>query len=197
MIAIIQGGGANLASVQFALDRLGKKSTITTDPTIIQSASHVILPGVASAEPVMNALKKLKLIELIKNLTQPVLGICLGMQLLYEFSEEGNVDCLGILPGKITRLTQYPGLPVPHMGWNQVDFSERESPLFREIPNHSDVYFVHSFARVLDSYTIANTTYGQTFSAAMRIRNFWGVQFHPERSGKIGELILKNFVSLS
>ncbi|EKD91735.1 MAG: imidazole glycerol phosphate synthase subunit HisH [uncultured bacterium] len=195
MIAIIPCG-ANIASVQFALDRLGKKSIVTQDAKIIQSASHVILPGVGSAKQAMQKLQLLELIDVIRNLKQPVLGICLGMQILYHYSQEGDISCLGLLSGNITLLEKKLALTIPHMGWNQLEFKLANSSLLKNIKNKSYVYFVHSYAAAINSNTIATTNYGALFSAIVQNKNFYGVQFHPERSGKIGEQILKNFINI-
>lgn len=196
MIAIINGCGANIASVQFALDRLGRKSLLTNESKVIKSASHVILPGVGTAKQAMQQLKKLQLIDVICQLQQPVLGICLGMQILYAFSHEGSVNCLNILPGEIISLPQMADLPIPHMGWNQLEINSCASPLLRNIQNKSFVYFVHSYSAPINDNTIARSYYGSHFSAMVENKNFYGVQFHPERSGKIGETILQNFIEL-
>ncbi len=197
MIAIIKACGANFASVEFALQRLGKASVLTTDPETIQAASHVILPGVGTASQAMQQLQQLQLISVIKKLTQPVLGICLGMQILYTHSAEGEIDCLDILPGNVLPLRQCQGLPIPHMGWNQLNISATASPLLKSIANGSYVYYVHSYAAKLGEFTEAATQYGETFSAVVGYRNFYGTQFHPERSGSIGAKILENFLELS
>lgn len=197
MIAIIDGCGANIASVKFALERQGKKAFLTTDSALIRNADHVILPGVGTASHAMNKLQELNLIEMIKNLQQPVLGICLGMQLLYEFSQEGNVNTLGILPGQITLFPERPERVIPHMGWNKLLFnSEQRSPLFKNIDAESYVYFVHSYFAPINQHTSAVTPYGENFTASVEKNNFYGVQFHPERSGEVGEKILRNFLNI-
>jgi glutamine amidotransferase len=197
MIAIINGCGTNFASVQAALERLEKKSILTTDKKIITSASHVILPGVGTANHAMSTLQELDLIEVICALKQPVLGICVGMQILYEYSCEGNVNCLGIFPGKVEPLAQNAddNLVLPHMGWNKVFLSQSQSPLIEGIESESYLYFVHSYAARVNENTLAYTHYGSNFSAIVQKNNFYGVQFHPERSGKTGEKILQNFVT--
>ncbi|MGB6977166.1 MAG: imidazole glycerol phosphate synthase subunit HisH [Gammaproteobacteria bacterium] len=197
MIAIIEGCGVNISSVQFALTRLGYQSVLTTDLKTIKSASHVILPGVGTANYAMQQLKTAGLIELIRSLQQPILCICLGMQLLFEFSEEGNTECLGVIPGKVKLIPAVPGLPIPHMGWNQLQIVDTQSPLVKDISNDSHVYFVHSYSAEVTSATLATTNYGKIFSAMVRQRNFYGMQFHPERSGKIGKRFLENFLKLN
>lgn len=195
MIAIIDGCGANIASVLFALERLGQNAILTTDPKIIQSADHVILPGVGTAKNAMEKLAKLELIETIQKLDQPVLGICLGMQLLYEFSEEGNVNGLGIMPGRIRHFPQNRNLIIPHMGWNKLKIN-KEARLLNNINSGDYVYFVHSYFAAVNSHTTASAHYGENFTAMVEKDNFYGVQFHPERSGKMGEQILRNFLAL-
>lgn len=196
MIAIVDGCGANISSVQFALARLGKCALLTTDPDHIKAASHVILPGVGTANHTMERLQKLKLVDVLRELKNPVLGICLGMQLLYETSAEGNVDCLGILPGKIENLPVGHGLTIPHMGWNLLQINGNPSRLMQGIDKKSYVYFVHSYAAPINENTIATTKHGIVFAAACNSENFYGVQFHPEKSGIIGEKILLNFLDL-
>ncbi|HVV68428.1 MAG TPA: imidazole glycerol phosphate synthase subunit HisH [Gammaproteobacteria bacterium] len=197
MIAIIDACGANFASVEFALKRLGRAVTLTRDKDIIRSASHVILPGVGTASQAMQQLENLQLISVIQQLTQPVLGICLGMQILHAHSAEGDVDCLGLLPGDIKPLPEDQGLPIPHMGWNQLCISHATSSLLQDIPNNSYVYYVHSYAAPVTEHTLATTQYGAIFTAAVHYKNFYGVQFHPERSGAVGAKILQNFLVLS
>lgn len=184
MIAVIDSGLANISSVVFALERLQVSAIVTTDPQVVMSASKVILPGVGTARQAMANLTELNLISVIKNLTQPVLGICLGMQLMYEYSEEGDVDCLGIFPGNIHKITGK-DLIVPHMGWNTLDFKDKAAQY---------VYFVHSYCAPVNEYTVATTTYGETFTSIAIKDNFHAMQFHPERSGVVGEQMLKNFV---
>ncbi len=190
MIAVIDSGIANISSVVFALNRLGFEATVTRDIKTIQNADHVILPGVGAAAVAMKNLHELGLIATIQQLTQPVLGICLGMQLLFESSSEGNVECLGIIPGKITKL-EGANLIIPHMGWNTLNFVKQSSPF-----ENAYVYFVHSFCAPVSEYTVATTSYGQIFTAIVKKDNFMGMQFHPERSGDIGEQLLKNFLEI-
>jgi glutamine amidotransferase len=196
MIAIISACGANFNSIQFALKRLGKSSILTNDPDAIRSASHVILPGVGTAHYAMNELHKKRLVEVIRGLQQPVLGICLGMQLLHAFSAEGEVDTLGLMPGHISPLVATSTLTVPHMGWNRLHTTS-QSPLLKDICNGSYVYYAHSYAAPIHEKTIATTEYGKRFTAIVQQRNFYGVQFHPERSATSGEILLKNFTELT
>ena len=191
-ITIIDTQCANLSSVKFAFERLGYSAEITNDLNKIKSADKLILPGVGTAKAAMLNLQRLGLVEVIQNLTQPVLGICLGMQLMTEFSTEGNVSTLGLMSGQ-TELIPDTGLPLPHMGWNKVRYTP-DHPLFAGIEQDSHFYFVHSYAVQPNENTIATSCYGVDFSAAIANKNFYGVQFHPERSGKNGALLLRNFV---
>lgn len=193
---IIDSGGANLASLQFAFERLGAKTHVTADAAEIKSAPRVILPGVGSAADAMTRLRNTGVADLLPGLTQPVLGICLGMQLLFKRSEEGDTDCLGILPDIVKRLQPVEGRPVPHMGWNQLS-PVREDPILEGIAADDYVYFVHSFAASVSDVTLASADYGIPLSAIVRRRNFWGTQFHPERSAAVGARVLANFLKLS
>jgi glutamine amidotransferase len=193
---IIDSGGANLASLQFAFERLGARTHVSADAAEIKSAPRVILPGVGSAADAMARLRTNHLAELLPSLTQPVLGICLGMQLLFERSEEGETDCLGILADSVRRLQPMEGRPVPHMGWNQLS-PVREDPLLDGIAPSDYVYFVHSFAAPVSDVTLASADYGVTLSAIVRRGNFWGTQFHPERSARVGARVLANFLKLA
>jgi imidazole glycerol-phosphate synthase subunit HisH len=194
-IVIVASGGANIASLKFALDRLEARAELSCDPVRIQRASHVILPGVGAALDAMTRLQASGLDTLIPSLTQPVLGICLGMQLLYDSSEEGPARCLGIIPGAIAKIPDEPGRPVPHMGWNTLEI-ERESPLLDGVGAHDYAYFVHSYAVPPGDATLASCHYGKAFSACVGWRNFYGVQFHPERSAATGARVLRNFVGI-
>lgn len=191
-LVIIDTGCANLSSVKFAIDRLGYQAEISRDLNQIQQADKLLLPGVGTANAAMNNLQQRNLINTIQQLTQPVLGICLGMQLMTQFSQEGNLSTLGLIDGQTEKLPEA-GLPLPHMGWNQVNVVG-DQPLFTDIPNGSYFYFVHSFAVLPNQHTIATCDYGVPFSAALNNGNFYGVQFHPERSGKVGSQLLRNFV---
>jgi glutamine amidotransferase len=192
-VAIVDGGGANIASLKFALARLGVTGELTVDPDVIRSASHVILPGVGAARSAMDRLHETGLDALIPGLTQPVLGICLGLQLLFEKSEEDHSDCLGILPGSVLRFSPTPQRPVPHMGWNQVR-RVRNSALLADVPDNGYFYFVHSYAAETSETTVGCTEYGWPFSAVVESGNFLATQFHPERSGPLGAQVLRNFL---
>ncbi len=192
-VVIVDGGGANIASLNLALQRLGYTGQLSSDPAIIRAASHVILPGVGAARAAMERLQKAGLVSVIPELRQPVLGICLGLQLLFESSEEDDVTCLGILPGRVRRFAPAPERPIPHMGWNQIT-RKRESPLLDGVPDDSYFYFVHSYAADVSDDTIATTDYGRLFTAVAGRDNFYAAQFHPERSGPLGARILENFL---
>ena len=195
-LAIIDSGGANIASLQFAVQRLGIESDLTTDPQRLQAASHVLLPGVGAAADCMGRLQNAGLVDTIRGLRQPLLGICVGMQLLFESSEEGAVTCLGMLPGRVRRFADRDALPVPHMGWNQLEFAQC-SPLLADIEHGDYVYYVHSYAAPVTEFTLATSHYGDPFAAVVQRGNVYGAQFHPERSAKVGAQLLKNFLKLS
>jgi len=194
-VSIVDSGGANLASLQFALQRLGVSSRVTHNPQEVASAPRVILPGVGSAAHAMQRLTSSGLTNVLTALTCPVLGICLGMQLLYERSAEGPAQCLGVLPGAVTRLRAARGRPVPHMGWNQL-FALADDPLLEGISAGAYVYFVHSYAVSVSVATLAVSDYGAPITAIARRDNFWGTQFHPERSAGVGARILANFLRI-
>jgi imidazole glycerol-phosphate synthase subunit HisH len=193
---IIDSGGANLASLQFALERLEAPAVVTNDANVVIAARRVILPGVGSALDCMNRLRASGLADVLPTLTQPVLGICLGMQLFFARSEEGPTECLGVVNDTIRRLKAEPGRPVPHMGWNQLNALHAD-PLLEDIAENDYVYFVHSYAAPVSPITLASTDYGVQVCAVVRQGNFWGTQFHPERSGATGSRILANFLRLS
>lgn len=193
-IAIIAGGGANIASLRFALARLGAHSELTVDPAVIRAASHVILPGVGAAQDAMARLEATGIAALLPDLRQPVLGICLGLQLLFESSEEDGARCLGIIPGRVRRFSPAPDRPVPHMGWNQIT-PLRQCPLLADVPAGTHFYFVHSYAVDVADCTVATADYGWLFSAVVAQGNFLATQFHPERSGPAGARILQNFLN--
>ena len=194
-IVIIDTGCANLSSVKFAIERLGYQAVVSKDAAVLQAASKLFLPGVGTASEAMQNLAERELIDLIKSLTQPVLGICLGMQLLAEFSAEGNVPTLGLISGSIDAMPPAPQVRIPHMGWNQVT-PVADHPLFKDIPANSHFYFVHSFALAVGADTIATCEHGQQFTAAVNRNNFYGVQFHPERSSQAGAQLIKNFLDM-
>ena len=192
MIAIIDYNTGNIRSVMNALRRIGADDCLLTDDAAqIRRASHVLLPGVGEAGTAMNELKKRRLDSIIPTLTQPVLGICIGTQLMCLSSEEGDTECLGIFP---TRIVRFQSLKVPHMGWNTIE--NLRSPLLQGISEGSFVYYVHSYYPEQCECTIARTEYGVCFSGALQRDNFFGTQFHPEKSGPVGEKILRNFLSL-
>lgn len=205
---IIDTGCANLSSVRYAFERLTDDVSVSDDHEIIKAAQRVVLPGVGTAGAAMSSLKSKQLIELIQNLKQPVLGVCLGMQMMSEQSKERggrdainktvgaktDCECLGLIPISITDLDSQ-GQPLPHMGWNQITPSSH--PLFKGIPKGSYLYFVHSYKAPLSEFTIATCEYGETFSAAIARNNFMGVQFHPEKSAEVGSRILSNFLALN
>lgn len=192
-VAVIDSGGANLGSVVQALNRLGVESLLTRDGRAVQRASHVILPGVGAAAAAMQALRQAALIDTLKSLTQPVLGICLGLQLLFERSDEGNVECLGLLSGRVQPLPQQAGLRLPHMGWNQLDWTV-DDPLAQGLDGQEWFYFVHSFAAPVEQ-AIATSEHAQRFAAVVRSNNFAACQFHPEKSARAGSRLLQNFLS--
>ena len=197
MIAIIDSGGANIASVRFALERLGVDSVLTADPAVISAAERVILPGVGAAPVAMTQHARAGLVECIRGLTQPVLGICLGMQLLFERSEEGDTPLLGLVGGTCGAFDPGMGLTVPHMGWNRLlPRGEGRHPLLSGVEDGAHVYFVHSYAAPVSADTVASCSYGVDFTALVARGNFMGAQFHPERSGPVGARILDNFLAL-
>jgi glutamine amidotransferase len=195
-VVIVANGGANIASLQFALERLNVPSLVSGDPAAIAAATHVILPGVGAAANAMARLRRDGLHDVIPKLRQPVLGICLGMQLLFESSDEGDTRCLGIIPGRATRFTEGQGRPVPHIGWNTLQIG-RDSPLLVEMRDDDYAYFVHSYALPVTGATVASTQYGSSFSACVEWGNFFGAQFHPERSAAVGARMLRNFLAIA
>ncbi|MBQ0126938.1 MAG: imidazole glycerol phosphate synthase subunit HisH [Bacteroidales bacterium] len=195
MIAIIDYNAGNIKSVANALERLGCSYTLTSDPEVIRKAEKVILPGVGAASEAMADLEAKGLIPVIRSLRQPVLGICVGLQVLCRDSEEGDVRCIGIFDSHVRRFQPSAEAKVPHMGWNAI--GNCDSKLLKGIDGGSFVYFVHSYYPTLCPDTIATCRHGrEMFSAALKYENFYGTQFHPEKSGSIGEHILRNFISL-
>lgn len=199
-VVIIDTGCANVSSVKFAIERLGYAVTISKDPVTVLAADKLFLPGVGTASEAMKNLKQRGLIELIKQVEKPLLGICLGMQLLGKQSQENGqsadqlVECLGLCDNEVKKL-EIGDLPLPHMGWNTLSV-QSDHPLFRGIPTNSYFYFVHSFGMPVGVDTIASCDYGQPFTAAIQSGNYYGVQFHPERSSKVGSQLIKNFLEL-
>jgi len=194
-VAIINTGGANITSLRYAFERLGTKVTLTADPAVIRRASHVVLPGVGAAQNAMERLRAAGLVDVVRDLTQPVLGICLGMQLLCDGSEEENVECLGILPGVARLLPASPDCTVPNMGWCETKWVS-EHALLQRITNQSYFYYLHSYALPVSEFTIARANHAEPFSAVVRIRNFFATQFHPERSSSTGATLLGNFLGI-
>lgn len=194
-VVILDTGCANLSSVKWAVQRLGYDPIVSRDADTVLQADKLLLPGVGTAQAAMDQLRERELIQLIKACTQPVLGICLGMQLLgSESDESGGVKTLGIIEQPVLKMVDL-GLPLPHMGWNQIT-SQAGNHLFRGIPDGSYFYFVHGYAMPVNEYTIAQCSYGEAFTAAVQKDNFFGVQFHPERSGAAGAQLLKNFLEM-
>ena len=194
-LVIVDTGCANITSVFCALQRLGAEVQISADPAVIRAADKVIIPGVGTAKQAMANIDAKGLRSTLQQLTQPVLGICLGMQLLTEHSAEGDVECLGLIPGQVAPL-EAKGLRLPHMGWNTLQVESTAHPLLQGITAADYVYFVHSFAVQPSPYMLASCDYGSKFAAVIGRRNFLGMQFHPERSGKVGARLLQNFIQL-
>ena len=192
-VAIIDSGGANIASLLYALERLNTAAILTTDAMTIQAADRVILPGVGAAKDAMERLRDSRLVDVIRRLTQPVLGICLGMQLLADGSEEEDVECLGILPGTAAKFDARPGFPVPNMGWCSIA-NKADHAILSGIENESWFYFIHSYALPVSKYTIAEACHFEPFSAMACKDNFIAAQFHPERSSAAGSRLLRNFM---
>lgn len=197
-IVIIKYNAGNIQSVLYALERIGFTATVTDDPALIHQADKVIFPGVGEANTAMRYLRERELDKLIQDLKQPVLGICLGMQLMCSYSEENDTTCLGIFPEQVKLFTAPPNatetFKIPQIGWN--DIYDLKTPLFNDIKENSYCYFVHSYYAALGNDTIATANYTRPYSAALHRDNFYGVQFHPEKSAGIGEQILKNFLAL-
>lgn len=195
MIAVIKYGAGNVRSVLSALSRLGYEGTLTDDKSIIESADKVIFPGVGEASSAMTALRNKGLVDVIRRLKVPFLGICLGMQLMCSHSEEGDTDCIGVIPSSVLRFPEGRGFKVPHMGWNTIESSK--GLLYKNVPDESYMYFVHSYYVPISEYTSAITEYdGIRFSASLEKDNFMLTQFHPEKSGDMGELVLKAFLEV-
>ena len=195
-IVIIKYNAGNIRSVLFALERIGEEALVTDDPSLIRSADKIIFPGVGEASSAMHYLRERNLDRLIQNLEQPVLGVCLGMQLLCAHSEENDTICLGVFNETVKKFIPYQDLPlkVPQMGWNNI--YDLKSPLFTGVQENTYCYFVHGYYAGLGETTIAKTDYVQPYSSALHKKNFYGVQFHPEKSAGAGERILENFIHL-
>jgi len=197
-LVLLDSGGANLGSVQAAFARLGIEAAVSSDAQRIRAATHVILPGVGAAAPAMARLRANGLDRLVPTLTQPLMGICIGMQLLFEHSAEGNVECLGLLPGRVERLPESPDVRVPHMGWNRLEAASPEAathPLLQGLDGRY-AYFVHSYAVRTSPDTLATCTHGQPFTAIAARGQVMGAQCHPERSAAAGARLLANFLTL-
>lgn len=194
-VVLVDAGGTNIGSVRYALQRLGVDAALTSDADQIRDADKVVLPGVGAAGPGMARLRELGLVDVIRSLTQPVLGVCLGMQLLCEHSAESDTDCLGVIPAQVRRFEEAPGFCVPHMGWNCLSPVVKH-PLLNDLHEGDWAYFVHSYRVPLGAYTLAGSDYGGGFSAVIASGNFHGMQFHPERSASVGAKLLKNFLEL-
>ena len=194
MIAIVDYKMGNLRSVENALKRLRAEFCVTSDADVIRSADRVLLPGVGNAAEAMENLRAAGLVDVIRSLRRPVLGICVGMQVMCRHSEEGDVDCLNIFDARVKRFTPSAEVKVPHMGWNKI--GNLDTKLFKGLEGGSYVYFVHSYYPELCPDTIATSSHGVMFSAALKYENFYGTQFHPEKSGDVGERIIENFLNL-
>ena len=192
-VVLVDSGGANIGSVRYALERLGVQAAMSADAAVIRAADRVILPGVGAAGPAMARLDELALVDVLRSLTQPLLGICLGMQLLFDDSEEGDVACLGLVPGRVRRMPESPGVRVPHMGWNRLQ-PTRASSLLDGIADGAQAYFVHSYAAPVTGDCLARCGHGEDFAAVVQRGNVAGAQFHPERSAATGARLLENFL---
>ncbi|MBB3802169.1 glutamine amidotransferase [Xanthomonas arboricola] len=195
-VALIDAGGANLGSVRYALERLGVEARLVRDAAGLQGAERVILPGVGAAPEAMKRLRAQGLVEPLRQLQVPLIGICLGMQLLFERSEEGDVECLGLVPGIVRHMTPALGIRVPHMGWNQL-VPMRDSALLAGLPERASAYFVHGYAAPVTADTVAACDHGGLFTAVVQQGLRCGAQFHPERSADTGARILRNFLEMS
>jgi glutamine amidotransferase len=193
-IVIVKYNAGNIQSVLYALERIGILAEVTDDKEKIQQADKVIFPGVGEASTAMNYLRERNLDQLLISLKQPVLGICLGMQLMCSSSEEGDTTCMGIFEEKVKKFNKVDDFKVPQIGWN--DIYDLKTPLFKDVSEHSYVYLVHSYYASLGEHTIATTNYISPYSTALHRDNFYGVQFHPEKSAEVGSQLLKNFIEL-
>lgn len=193
-VVLVDSGGANIGSVRYALQRLGVDAELTSDRKAIESADRVILPGVGAAAPAMATLRAAGLVETLRGLDKPLLGICLGMQLLFESSAEGEVQCLGRLPGRVRKLEAGQGVRIPHMGWNRLRRLSTASPLLAGIDDGAFAYFVHSYAAPVSADCVASSEHGGAFAAVVQRGRVMGAQFHPERSAATGARLLENFL---
>lgn len=196
MIALIDAGGANLGSVRNAFERLGADVRIVRDGDRLRDARAVVLPGVGAAGPAMRLLRERGFVTALRSLEVPLLGICLGMQLLFDASEEQAAECLGLLPGVVRALAPSPGLRAPHMGWNRLE-QRGSDPLLAGLPRDAQAYFVHGYAAPVTDACIASATHGTPLAAVVRRGSIFGTQFHPERSGAVGATILRNFLAIA
>ena len=194
-VTVVKLGVGNTASMMFALERLGADARLTDDKVEIVEAERLIVPGVGAAAHAMGRVEALGLTQVLKTFERPMMGVCLGQQLLYDGSEEGDATCLGRIEGEVFRIPSAPDRPVPHMGWNQIR-RERDDPLLDGVEDGAFVYFVHGYACPIGEATLASTDYGARFSSVVRKNNTWGCQFHPERSSAAGARILHNFLGL-
>ena len=193
-VVLVDAGGSNIGSLRHALARLGIDAELTGDAVRIRTASHVILPGVGAAGPGMARLHANGLVDVLRGLEQPVLGVCLGMHLLFEHSEEGDTSCLGVIPGNVRRLAASRACRVPHMGWNRLT-RERDDVVLEGLADPAYAYFVHSYAVQVGAHTLASVEHGAPIAAIVRERNFVGMQFHPERSAAVGAHLLARFLA--
>ncbi len=192
-VVLVDSGGSNIASVRYALQRLGVDAPLTTEPGRILAAERVILPGVGAAGPAMQQLQSRGLVDLLRRLERPLLGICVGMQILFEHSDEGDVAGLGLLPGRVERLPPAPGIRIPHSGWNRLR-THRASALLDGIADGTPMYFVHGYAAPVGPDCVASCEHGQPFAAIVQRGHVSGAQFHPERSAAAGARLLENFL---
>lgn len=194
-LVVVDIGVGNTASMVWALERLGTRPVLTADPERAAEAERLVFPGVGAAAHAMKRLRRLGLDRVLKQFDRPLLGVCLGMQMFFEESEEGDARGLGLLPGTVTRIEPSSDRPSPHMGWNRLAIVDQADPLLDGVEDGAHAYFVHGYAVDVRPATIATTDYGRAFSAMVRKGNVWGCQFHPERSGPVGARILSNFLA--
>lgn len=192
-VVLVDAGGSNIGSVRYALQRLGMDAELTGDAATIRAADRVILPGVGAAAVCMARLRELDLVDVLRTLDRPLLGVCVGVQLLFAHSEEDDTPCLGLLPGRVRKLHAAPGIRVPHMGWNRLR-PLQPSLLLRGVPERASAYFVHSYAAPLNAHTVAACEHGGLFTAVVEKDGRFGAQFHPERSADTGSQMLRNFL---